>query len=66
MSAVDITGTPGALMAVPVVRWCVTCDAPKHKWDHNDPLYRTGAHQCPSCIRSDIDDDQRQKRREDQ
>lgn len=33
---------------------CVTCDLPEQDWDPFDPLYTSGAHQCPGCCRHDL------------
>lgn len=45
---------------------CVTCGLAAPDWPVDDPLYRLGRHQCPGCIRADIDGDMAATRREDQ
>ncbi|MFE9192035.1 hypothetical protein ACFYL6_20760 [Micromonospora sp. NPDC007208] len=35
---------------------CVTCDLPEDQWPAFDPLFASGASQCPHCKRLDLNE----------
>lgn len=48
-----------------LLRWCVRCDLPEHRWDRSHPLYSDGSPDCPDCTQADVELEAAQKRRDD-
>ena len=44
---------------------CTSCGVARRRWPVDHPLFSEGGSQCPWCVQADIEDDTKQKRREE-